>query len=118
MQILDGSAREGAVYSIKCDFTDENGADVVPVSAAWSLFDTAENIINSRDAVAMTALAATMYVSLSPADLDYDADSSRYFLLEWIPALPPCVTIFRPRHSPLAHLVQKKLRLFRVYEMC
>jgi len=52
-----------------CAFKDETGAGVTPSSANWTLTDTSGTVINSRDAVTISSLAASVDVVLSGDDL-------------------------------------------------
>lgn len=52
-----------------CAFKDANGEGVTPSSATWTLTDTSGTVINSREAVAISSLAASVDVVLSGDDL-------------------------------------------------
>jgi hypothetical protein len=52
-----------------CAFQDEDGQAITPKSATWTLTDTSGNVINSREAVAISPVAATVNVVLSGDDL-------------------------------------------------
>jgi hypothetical protein len=70
---LDELAREQATYVVDVSFTDEAGAPVTPTAAAWTLTDDRGIVVNGRDAVAITGLAATVSVLLSGDDLALDS---------------------------------------------
>lgn len=63
------NANEQSTYAITISFTDETGAAVVPSSATWTLTDTQGQVVNSRSAVAISALAASKTIVLSANDL-------------------------------------------------
>lgn len=66
--ITEHLAEEGTgVFT--CAFKDEDGAGVTPSSATWTLTDTAGAVINSRDAVVIASLAASVDIVLSGDDL-------------------------------------------------
>lgn len=69
--ILNTEAVEGGTMVVNWAFVDEDGNSATPDSMAWSLSDEAGNIINSREAVALTPAAAVDIV-LSGADLALD----------------------------------------------
>ena len=71
--ILTVDAQERSAYVITAVFKDENGQDVIPTSAAWTLTDEDGTVINSRQDVAITPLAASSYIVLTGADLAIDA---------------------------------------------
>ena len=52
-----------------CAFKDETGAGMTPSSATWTLTDTSGTVINSRDAVVISSLAASVDIVLSGDDL-------------------------------------------------
>jgi hypothetical protein len=67
---IDGNAAiENSSFLIRLDATDELGQDVTPKTGTWSLTDTAGVVINGRDQVVISSLAATMYVLLTGDDL-------------------------------------------------
>ena len=78
---------KGTVFFV-CSFTDEDGNDEIPKTAVWSLTDSAGNVINSRDQVAISSLAAEVTVVASGDDLQVlSGETARYldrrFVLEW-----------------------------------
>lgn len=60
---------EGGTYILQLTFADELGAAAVPVSATFTLTDDKGAIVNSRDDVAISPLAASTYIVLSGNDL-------------------------------------------------
>ena len=67
---IDGNAAvENSSYLIRLDATDELGQSVTPKTGTWSLTDLDGTVINSRDEVVISSLAATMYVLLTGDDL-------------------------------------------------
>ena len=73
MTVLE-PVREGctATYSVSC--RNELDVAIVPESAAWTLRDTAGAVVNGRSAVVLTP-AQTMSLTLTPADMVYDAET-------------------------------------------
>lgn len=67
---IDGAyAIENSSYLIELTVYDELNQEVAPKTGAWSLTDSDGTIINERDAVAISPLAATMQVLLKGDDL-------------------------------------------------
>ena len=67
---IDGDyAVEKSTYIVTMNFQDENEESVTPTAATWTLTDESGNVINSRDDVALSGLAAEMEVVLSGDDL-------------------------------------------------
>jgi len=60
---------EGGTYILQLAFTDETGAAATPTSATVTLTDEQGAIVNSRDDVAISPLAANTYVVLNGNDL-------------------------------------------------
>lgn len=52
-----------------CAFKDEDGQAITPTSATWTLTDTAGEVVNSRDEVAIVSLATSVDIVLSGDDL-------------------------------------------------
>ena len=80
-------AVENSSYLIRLDATDELDQAVTPKTGVWSLTDADGNVINNRDQVAISPLAATMYVLLKDDDLALSAGFTgkselRHFLFE------------------------------------
>lgn len=73
MIVLD-TVREGNTIPLRVSARDENDAAITPLTAAWTLRDTAGAIVNGRSAVAITP-ALSMLIMLTPADLVYDAET-------------------------------------------
>lgn len=66
---LSTHAIERGTYVITLSFTDENGDAVTPNTATWTLTDRAGVVVNGREDVTISSLAATKDVVLSGADL-------------------------------------------------
>ena len=85
---IDGDyAIESSSYLIGLTVYDELGQEVTPKTGTWSLTDSGGAVINSRDGIAISPLAAAMYVLLSGADLALSVgftgrSENRYFLFE------------------------------------
>jgi len=85
---IDGQyAVENSSYLIRLDAFDELGQEVIPKSGVWSLTDLDGTVINERDQVVISPLAATMYVLLTGDDLALSAgftgtSEKRAFLFE------------------------------------
>lgn len=71
--ILTVDAQEKSTYVITANFKDEDGQDVIPTAASWTLTDEDGAVINSRSAVAISPLAATVNIVLTCADLALDS---------------------------------------------
>jgi len=65
-------ATEESTYIITASFIDEDDNTVVPKSATWSLTDTSGTVINSRQNVVISSLAASVDIVLSGDDLIVD----------------------------------------------
>lgn len=64
------NAVEKGTFSIKQDFTDENAAAAAPKTLIWSLYNSNNDIINSReDVVPGGGMASTIRIVLSANDL-------------------------------------------------
>lgn len=60
---------EGDDGAIKLVFTDEDGDPVTPTSASYTLYDEkTQDALNGREDVALSSLASTMHLLLTPAD--------------------------------------------------
>lgn len=62
-------AKEGSTYTIKVQFTDQDGDAATPKSATWTLKDSDGNVVNGRSGVSISALDATVYITISGNDL-------------------------------------------------
>lgn len=69
MTILTDHAIERGTYVVTAAFTNEDGDAVTPSAATWTLTDRAGVVINSRSAVTITPLAASVNILLQGADL-------------------------------------------------
>jgi hypothetical protein len=76
MTTLSVNAQEKSTYVITANFKDEAGQDVTPTSATWTLTDEDGTVINSRQAVAISPLAASVDIVLTGADLAVDTGFS------------------------------------------
>lgn len=82
MQIISSpTAKNESTYIVLADFTDEDGAAVVPNSVTFSLTNAAGTIINSRDDVSVTP-AASIAIVLSGADIDREDGADRIVTIE------------------------------------
>jgi len=70
--LLSERAQQQSTIIITVSFADENGKAVTPTSVTWSLTDTSESIINSRDDVSITP-ATSVDIVLSGDDLTLSA---------------------------------------------
>ena len=73
---LTEPAGELSTYPVTVVFRDEDQVLVVPDSATWTLTNVIGEVINSRDAVAMTPLANTFTIVVKGADLAVLANES------------------------------------------
>ena len=73
---LTVNAQEKSTYVITVNFKDEDGQDVIPTSATWTLTDEDGTVINSRQGVVISSLAASVDVVLTCADLEIDTGFS------------------------------------------
>jgi len=62
-------ADEQSTLVLLITFKDEQGADAVPTSATWTLTDQDGIVINSREDVAISPIAATVKIVLTGTDL-------------------------------------------------
>jgi len=69
MDVLQPATFESSSYPVRVDVTDELGVAATPISATWSLYDGAGAVVNSRENVAVSGLAATFYIAISGDDL-------------------------------------------------
>jgi len=67
--IITTHADEKSTYAITVYFKDEDGDAVVPDSMKWTLTDRDGNIINSREDVEVSSLAAAEDIVLTDDDL-------------------------------------------------
>ena len=79
-------ANEEGACVVEFTFKDENTNNVVPNSATWSLVDSRGAVVNSRNQVALSSLAATMKVVLSGNDLVVNSvhGKERIFIVEYV----------------------------------
>lgn len=78
--ILTGRANEGGSVGMKIIIVDEDGDDLIPTAATWTLTTLDGTVINSRQDVAITPLAAEMTVLMSGDDLQILDQSNEYEL--------------------------------------
>lgn len=81
---LETKAIEQSTYIVRVSFKDEAGVAVIPKSMVWSLAIKDGTIVNSRQDVVGSPLAATMPVVLTDDDLALPdiANPVRYLLVE------------------------------------
>ena len=70
-ELPDDAVIEGSTCGIGVAFKDENGDAVVPNSATWTLTDIDGVVINSREDVVISSLAASITIALSGDDLAF-----------------------------------------------
>jgi hypothetical protein len=68
--VVTPNAIEDSTYVVTADFTDEDGAAVIPNAITWSLEDPDGNAVNGRTDVAIGVPAASVDVVLEGDDLD------------------------------------------------
>lgn len=66
---LTAEAVEQSTYIVTATFRDEDGAAVIPLTAAWTLTNEYGVVVNSRQDVAIAPIASTINVVLTGADL-------------------------------------------------
>lgn len=82
---LVGIARELSSYNITVTFKDENGADLSPDTATWTLTELDGTVVNSRQGVSISSPTASEKVRLQGNDLailDGDDIEDRVFTVE------------------------------------
>jgi len=67
--ILTGRADEQSSVGMKIVIVDGNGDALTPTAATWTLTDLSGTVINSREDVAIAALASEMTVLMTGNDL-------------------------------------------------
>ena len=65
----DGLAKEGSSFGIKIDFEDEDGVALAPTTLTWSLVDSDNAIVNSKEDVSISTPTASEVIVLSGGDL-------------------------------------------------
>jgi hypothetical protein len=75
---LTVEAVEKSTYVITLAFANKAGTPVTPDSATWTLTDGAGTVINSRSAVVIAPLAASVDVVLSGLDLAMGVTETSY----------------------------------------
>ena len=78
-----GIVKDKSSCVVKNTLLDESGNAVIPTSGKWTLFDSAGNIVNSRQDVVISSLASVTYIPLTGDDLDADIDNQRHLLIEF-----------------------------------
>lgn len=79
----DENPNQSSTMVIPFTFRDDEGTAVIPDAATWTLLDTAEAVVNSKEDQVITP-AASVEVVLSGADLAVGSGSPvRYFLVEY-----------------------------------
>lgn len=69
------NAIEESTYKIIVAFAKEDGTDLVPISATWTLTDSDGNVINSRQNITITGLAPKVPIYLSGKDLSVPGEN-------------------------------------------
>ena len=82
MTQLTTKAADQSTYVVTAVFTDAAGASTIPTVITWTLSDRDGTIINSREDVEVATPAATISITLSGADLDFDDGSMRVITIE------------------------------------
>lgn len=79
--MIDSGAVVGEKSTIvfRLSFLDEDGNDVVPTAARWTLTDKDGLVINERRDVPISPLAATVAVVLSGDDLSLEGISAQKY---------------------------------------
>ncbi len=80
----DESAVAGANFFPRATYLDEDDQPVTPSSAAWSLFNAAGAVVNSREDVVIAIPGTYNDINLIPADnalIDTDNDFETRFLV-------------------------------------
>lgn len=67
--VLTDKAPERATYAITATYLDDDGVNVIPSAATWTLTDLSGNVINGRSAVAIATPSLSNTIVLSGADL-------------------------------------------------
>ncbi|MFH2099458.1 MAG: hypothetical protein ABIJ95_08115 [Pseudomonadota bacterium] len=83
---IEENIPEGSSQVAEVPVYDEEGDPAVPTAAWYSLYDASGNVINEREDVVITDLAATLYVLLTPADTAMStaqAKEARILALKW-----------------------------------
>ncbi len=81
-------AKEKSTIAITASFEDEDGNDVTPTEATWTLTDDNGAVINSREQVDIGSLSTSVTVVLSGDDLQIlsaeasENNATRRFLIE------------------------------------
>lgn len=81
-------AMEKSTIAITASFEDEDGNDVTPTEATWTLTDDNGTVINSREQVEISSLSTSVTVVLKGDDLQIlsgeasEEVATRHFLIE------------------------------------
>lgn len=67
--LLTAEAVEQSTYIVPVTFRDEEGQEIAPTAATWTLTNEYGVVVNERVAVPLSPLAATVNVVLTGADL-------------------------------------------------
>jgi len=76
--ILTGRAIEKSSVGVKIVVVDENGDDLIPTAATWTLTDLEGTVINLKEDVAISPLASEMTVLLSGDDLALTDQTNKF----------------------------------------
>lgn len=80
--ILTERAIDRGTFVVTVAFADEDNAPVTPAAASWTLLGRNNDVINSRDAVAITP-AESAVILLGADDLDRADGDVRHLVIEW-----------------------------------
>ena len=72
------SAKDRSTYIVDIEFRDETDTLVVPTSATWTLSNGDGDIVNLREDVAISPIAASVIIALSAEDTAYANGRVRY----------------------------------------
>lgn len=83
--IISESVTENGSAVFTVAFTDPDENAVTPETITWSLYDSDDVIINSREDVAVVTPASTIYIVLDGDDLEIDSDDdvNRRLIISW-----------------------------------
>ena len=79
-EVMDGT---GKVLTVTC--ADDTGTPVAPDTMTWSLYNSANEIVDSRESVSVASPATsnTILISGTANSLLVDPDRYRLFIVEW-----------------------------------
>lgn len=77
-------AKNGKSYFVTVAFQDEDGTAVTPTSATYTLRNGQGNIVNSKNATAISSLASSVTIVLTPSDTDLDDGEGRKIYVDYV----------------------------------